>query len=197
MTTMSLVTGADQLIRVDAMRRKNAEIAYTSSDKYSDDLESKLAKIERMLIGDEEKENNEENLKKEELNAGQMKAISLPVGKSLLETIDIWRNVRSDVFVKTKKTPNDYHLAHTASSEIRDAEATLMLQKTELTKEQNPNSQERSYEPFQLFNVTHSKKMQEIQFQKKFAQAASSYLFHVNMLKGNFSMEVPTFYESV
>ena len=56
-----------------------------------------------------------------------MKQIALPIGKTLEETIDSWRDVRAEAISEPEPTTADYNLAATASAKIMRTEAQIIL----------------------------------------------------------------------
>ena len=94
---LAQVSGQDYLIRNDALRRRNAEIAYNREEKYK-------AVNQKILEASENINANKTVVKEADvsrqefkgLGAGQMKQVSLPIGKTLEETIDLWRDVRTE-----------------------------------------------------------------------------------------------------
>ena len=58
-----------------------------------------------------------------------MKQIVLPIGKTLEETIDIWRDVRAEAISEPEPTTADYQLAATASAKIMQTETQITLHK--------------------------------------------------------------------
>ena len=86
---MTFATASDQLQRYDAIRRKNAESAYDRNVQYNGQNQKTLVKLEALLMEkDEPQIVQPEHQELQELGAGQMKQVILPIGKTLEETID-------------------------------------------------------------------------------------------------------------
>ena len=56
-----------------------------------------------------------------------MKQVAFPIGKTLEETIDLWRDVRTEAISVPQPTTADHQLAATASSKITQTEAQIGL----------------------------------------------------------------------
>lgn len=197
MSTMTLVAGQDQFVRDDAVRRRNAEVAYNRTEKYNGAIQDALEKLERLITGeDEEREEKVSQQQRQGLDAGQMKQVSLPIGKTLEETIDLWRGVRSEAISKPEPTTADYQLAATASSKIRQTEAQIGLdQQTKSGIEQMAIREETARAKSRFMDLPPTVKWEAIELQKRFEQAISSYSFQTEMQKRGFAHERPSFYK--
>lgn len=172
----------------EKMRRKNAEEAYRKHDQHHEGKEEKIAKLltEKLL--------SSEQLRVNELDAGQVKQVHLPIGKSLEETISLWQNVRTKALTGPERTAVDYQLASKASTNIRRTEAQLGLNRqansevdaavhkereavfTRLTEEFSTPVEERKYEQ-----------------QQKYKRAVTAYSFQVQMKLNGFKVNTPSF----
>lgn len=185
---LTQVSGQDYSIRNDALRRRNAEIAYNRVEKYND--------VNKKVLEATEKINSNKTAvievvasrqEFEGLGAGQMKQVSLPIGKTLEETIDLWRDVRTEAISVPEPTTADYQLAATASSKIRQAETDLglhqharsQIETTKLASVELPSTTEREM----------------LKLQKRYEHAISSYSVHVQMQKRGFEIDIPSFYK--
>ena len=127
---MTQAVASDQLQRYDASRRRNAESAYDRHVQYNGQNQKTVEDLEALLMGKKEPEIVQpEQQEFQELGAGQMKQIALPVGKTLEETIDLWRDVRAEAISVPEPTTADYNLAATASAKIMQTEAQIALHK--------------------------------------------------------------------
>ena len=180
------ITGQDNAFRDDAIRRRNAEVAYNSSDKYKIDNKKTLEVLEDLLKG--KKEIKDDDVPRQEFNklgAGQMKQVALPVGKTLEETINLWRDVRTEAISAPQPTTADYQLAATASSKIRQVEVELGLHqqaksRTEMTKSAS-------------MELPATTDRETLIMEKRYEQAIKSYYFHIEMQKSGFKHESPSF----
>ena len=204
---LAQLSGQDQFLRNDAVRRRNAEVAYDRHDKYNGEMQKKLEQLEGLITGKKDSEpiipsknvvdefvpvSNEF----EKLEAGQMKTISLPLGKTLEETIRLWREVRVDAISMPEPTTADHQLAATASSKIRKAEAQIGLHEHAQSEVEIATEQE-AVETAKMASVEHTTNIERnvLLLQKKYEQAISSYSFHVQMKKNGFAIELPSFYK--
>lgn len=212
---LAQVSGQDHLVRNDAIRRRNAENAYDRQEDYNGTMKKKLSELENLIRGNAEvevaspkelvahqavqatpQEVVPEKAVAQQLDAGQMKRISLPLGKTLEETIRLWRDVRTDAISVPQPTTADHQLASKASAEIRKTEAQIGLnlranaQVDMATRQANIDVAEVSSKEFSSSAERELHKMQ-----KKYEQAISSYSFHVQMKQSGFEMETPSFYK--
>ena len=191
---LSQATGQDYLNRNDESRRRNAESAYKRHEKYNGENQKTVAILERIIAGKTEVDTSQQEFQK--LGAGQMKQVSLPIGKNLEETIDLWRGVRTDAISVPQPTTADYQLAATASSKIARAEGQIGLHreaKSEIEiaamEEETAMTKEASIElPSTIDREIHK-------LQKRYEQAISSYSYHVQMQKRGFEVDLPSFYK--
>ncbi|GKV55923.1 hypothetical protein NCCP2222_18700 [Sporosarcina sp. NCCP-2222] len=188
---MTFASAADQMQRYDAARRRNAEHAYDRQSEYNGRHQKTLADLEALLLGKKEAE-AQQFVK---LGAGQMKQITPPLGKTLEETIDLWREVRREANSVSEPTTADHQLAATASAKIRETEARLAMQKkakvklTELTKQQERNSviMPQPSADHRSFKIT---------AEKQFAKAISAYTIQVEAKSRGYGLEGPQYYVS-
>lgn len=203
---LAQLSGQDHLVRNEAIRRRNAEVAYDRHENYNTKMQKKLEQLENLIRGNTDSEKVvssqsvvEKAVSKEEfeqLQAGQMKQISLPLGKTLEETIRLWRDVRTDAISVPQPTTADYQLASKASAEIRKAEAQMGLHH-QATSEINIAKQQDDIERAKMSSMEFpSTAEQEVfKLQKRYEQAISSYSFHVQMKKSGFAIDLPSFYK--
>lgn len=197
MSTMIAAAGQDHFARNDAIRRRNAEMAYNRTEKYNGTIQNALKKLENLITGENELDESKViQQKPDKLDAGQMKQVSLPIGQTLEETIDLWRDVRSEAISVPEPTTVDHQLAATASSKIRSTEAQLGLEQ----RIQSDVKQAAYREGIRKKNTTSielpsSQKWEDIELQKRFEKAVSSYSFQIDMQKRGFTHDVPSFYK--
>lgn len=189
---MTQVASQEYLRRSEAIKRRNAEDAYDRTSNYNGNHQKTLSKLEAMLIGKEELPQTESSPKKvDKLDAGQVKQIALPLGNTLEETIDLWRDVRSEANSVLEPTTADHQLAAKASAEIRDAEAQLSL-----------NDQRQLDKPVQVdlqaaFTSPPTKEAIEArEIQKRYEKAISSYSFQAQAKRNGYQVDWPSFYKA-
>lgn len=204
---LAKISGQDHLVRNDAIRRRNAEVAYDRHEDYNATMKKKLSQLENLIRGNVEPETAIPNEKvvaeqvvqekrNEQLDAGQIKRISLPLGKTLEETIRLWRDVRTDAISVPQPTTADQQLASKASAEIRKTEAQIGLNlraNSEIdlaARQANLDIAEVTSKEF-----TSSVERELHKLQKKYEQAISSYSYHVQMKQSGFAIETPSFYK--
>ena len=178
-TIMAQVSVQDYNLRNDSFRRSNAKTAYNSLEKYSGDNQKERESIENLRS--RKNEVNDEKLSNQgfnKLGAGQMKQVTLPIGKTLEETIDLWRGVRAEAISAPQPTTADFQLAATASSKIRQVEVELGLHQQTASK---------------IKTETSTSMDQELLISKKrFERAITSYSFQVEMQKNGFKHDLPS-----
>lgn len=174
-------SGQYNTIRNDAIRRRNAEVAYNSGDKYKIDNKKTLESLK--------KEVKEAEVPRQEFNklgAGQMKQVALPIGKTLEETIHLWQDVRTEAISTPQPTTADYQLAATASSKIRQVEVELGLHQQAVSRSELAKSAS-----LELPTTTDR---ETLIMEKRYEQAINSYSFQIEMEKNNFKHESPSFH---
>lgn len=128
---LGFVNAADQQQRYETVRRRNAENAYERQTQFREQAAKSKAELKNdldaLLRGDMEPEELKESEQFQKLGAGQVKNIAIPVGNTLEETIDLWRDVRREAYSEPEPTTADYQLASKASAKIAEAELQLAL----------------------------------------------------------------------
>ena len=197
---MTHISGQDYMQRNEAIKRRNAEDAFARHMKYNGDNQKTLTKLEELITGKKdlvEVGSSPNDVKK--LDAGQVKQIALPTGKTLEETIDLWRDVRSEAISAPEPTTADYQLAANASAEIRQTEAQIGLDKqakseTELAQAKAAINLAKTDTSASMEHPTVADR-EAYELQKRYEQAISSYSFHVQMKENGFEIERPSFYK--
>lgn len=203
---LAQLSGQDHLVRNDVIRRRNAEVAYDRHENYNTKMQQKLERLENLIRGNVDSEEvvlsqsvEEKAVSKEEfgqLEAGQMKKISLPLGKTLEETIRLWRGVRTDAISVPQPTTADHQLASKASAEIRKVEAQIGLHqhaRSEIDIATLQDGIEMAKMSSMEFPSVTEREVHKLQ--KRYEQAISSYSFHVQMKKSGFAIDLPSFYK--
>ncbi|WP_186668018.1 hypothetical protein [Sporosarcina sp. BP05] len=194
---MTQAVASDPIQRFDASRRRNAESAYNRNVQYNGQNQKTVEDLEALLIGKKEPEIVQpERQELQKFGAGQMKQVALPVGKTLEETIDIWRNVRAEAISEPEPTTADYNLAATASAKIMRTEAQIILHNRAqseidiaLAREEADTSNMASKE---LPSVL---EREILIMQRRYEKAISTYSFQVLMKQKGFEIDRPSFYK--
>src|SRR5690606_21406928 len=142
---------------------------------------------EALLTGKKEPEAAQENREFKKLDAGQVKQIALPLGKTLEETIDAWRDVRREAISVKEPTTADQQLAATASAKIMETEARLALQKREQSQMEAEASRAKA-ESFKVASMDLPTDLEReiLLAQKRFAKAISAYSIQVEAKQNGF-----------
>lgn len=138
MNAMLTAVVQDKMNRYDTVRRKNAEQAYTTQSTMKDSNEALVKRLEALLLGYVTEEEAAETIQQhEQLRAGQMKRVALPLGQTLEETIQTWGKERSEVLERGELS-KDAALLGTASSAMRAAESVIALHNLARTLSRQP-----------------------------------------------------------
>lgn len=187
---LSQLTASNDLFVNERVRRKNAEEAYRKIEDYDNRKQEAILHLINEKLAEPEETTKEAN----SLGAGQVKQVHLPVGKTLEETIFLWRDVRTEALSQPEPTTADYQLAAKASSNIRRAESQLGLEKQAMTEVEAKVSEETSADFAQL-QMTFPTPIEQTLFEReqKFKQAVSAYSFQVQMKMNGFKVDTPSF----
>ncbi|MFS0690847.1 hypothetical protein AB1K89_16545 [Sporosarcina sp. 179-K 8C2 HS] len=190
---MTFATAADQMQRYDAVRRKSAEQAYYRNADYNGRNQKTLDDLEALLTGKSEPESVQESREFKKLDAGQVKQIALPLGKTLEETIDAWRDVRREAVSVQEPTTADHQLAATASAKIMETETRLALQKREQSQMEAEANRAKA-EEFKVASMDLPTDLERevLLEQKRFAKAISAYSIQVEAKQNGFIAEWPS-----
>lgn len=189
----------DQLQRYDAIRRKNADDAYNRTVQYNGQNRKTVEDLEALLTGKNETETVQTNRKEQSvqpnqseqrpfqpLDAGQFKQAALPVGKTLEETINIWRGLRSEAISTPEPTLENYQYAAKASAEIMYTEAKIALHNmAKKFKDMSTNETEISASTYNDARDT--------SHLERFEKAVTTYSFQSQMKQNGFKMTMPEF----
>jgi len=191
---MTFASAADQMQRYDAVRRRNAEQAYHRQADYNGRNQKVLDDLEALLTGKKEPDTGSENRDFKKLDAGQVKQIALPLGKTLEETIDAWRDVRREAISVQEPTTADHQLAATASAKIMETEARLALQKREQSQLEAETNRAKAVD-FKVasMNLPTDLEREMLLEQKRFAKAISAYSIQLEAKSNGFIAEWPIF----
>jgi len=186
----------DQIQRYEAIRRRNAETAYDRNVQYNGRHQKTIEDLEALLVGDKEPA-SEPDVKPEirQLDAGQMKQIALPLGKTLEETVDLWRCVRAEALAaEPEPTTADYQLAAAASAKIRQTEAQIAIQdriRNEL--EHHAAQQEMPATNIPTTELPSAEERELFLMQKRYQQAISAYSVQAEARQNGYAIEWPSF----
>jgi hypothetical protein len=197
MHAISTAVAGDYVQRYDAIKRRNAEIAYDRHVQYNGRNQKTVAGLENLLTGKKELEIEQpEHREFQRLGGGQMKQIVLPIGKTLEETIDLWRDVRAEAISEPEPTTADYQLAATASAKIMRTEAQITLHDKAQAEIETAVAHEEVEAAKMASMELPSVLDREVQImQKRYEQAISSYSFQVQMKQKGFEIDRPSFYK--
>jgi len=188
---MTHVSGQDYLQRSEAVRRRNAEDAFDRTTKYNGANQKTLSQLEAIITGKKdlvEVESSPEKVTK--LDAGQVKQIAIPIGNTLEETIDLWKNVRSEAISVPEPTTADHQLSAKATAKIHQTEVQISLeQKAKSEIDLAKVDIVASTEP----PIVGDREAHELQ--KRYQQAITSYSFHIQMKESGFQIDRPSFYK--
>lgn len=195
---MTQVVASDYIQRYDASKRRNAESAYDRHIQYNGQNKKTVEDLESLLAGKKKPEIVQlDRQELRELSGGQMKQIALPVGKTLEETIDIWRNVRAEAISEPKPTTADYNLAATASAKIMQTEKDIALRKLEKSRIEMASVREPSNtEKVVTIELPSGLEREALIMQRRYQQAISSYSFQAQMKQQGFEFDRPSFYKT-
>lgn len=172
----------------ERIQRRNATEAYRRDEKYHKPTSEQFAeKLMADLIGDEKEPISS-------LEAGQMKQVHLPLGKSLEETIWLWQDVRAEALASPEPTTTDYQLASKASSNIRQAEAQLGLNRQANSEVDAAIHLERQ-SAFTRMAEEFSTPIEETIYnhKEKYKRAVTAYTFQVQLKLNGFKVNTPSF----
>jgi len=194
---MAQVASSDHIQRYDAFRRRNAENAYGRNVQYNGQNQKTVENLEALLTGEKDpKTVHAERQEFQRLDGGQMKQIALPIGKTLEESIDIWRSVRAEAISEPEPTTTDYQLAATASAKIMRTEAQIMLHNRAQSEIESATVREEAESVKMASMELPSALDREVRImQKRYEQAISSYSFQVHMKLKGFENDRPSFYK--
>lgn len=191
---MTFASAADQLQRYDAVRRRNAEQAYDRQAEYNGRNQKTLNDLEALLTGKNEPDIQPDSQEFRKLDAGLVKQVILPLGKTLEETIDAWRDVRREAISVPEPTTADHQLAATASAKIMDTEARLALQMRERTQRDVEVSREKA-EALKVASMDLPTDLERevLLERKRFVKAISAYSIQTEAKRNGFIAEWPRF----
>ena len=194
MNAVTYSGASESLQRYDAQRRRNAESAYHRDLQYNGQNQKTLAELEDLLTGKKEpKTVRPERQEIQHSGAGQMKQVVLPIGKTLEETIGLWKDVRTEAMSVPEPSTADYRLAATASAKIMQTEAQIALHK----RAQSEIEAAATHEAARMASMAFPTDLDREVFllKKRYEQAISSYSFHVQMKQKGFESDRPSFYK--
>lgn len=190
---MTYASTSDKWQRYDAVRRKNAETAYVRQAEYNGENQKKLEELEALLTGEKEFESIQLSQK---TGDGQVQQVTIPVGKTLEETIDLWKDVRAEALSVSEPSTADYRIATTASAKIMQTEAQIALEnRARAEVEAGVAREEAEAARMANMNLPSQLEREVLILQKRYEQAISSYSFHVQMKRKGFEIERPSFYK--
>ncbi|MBO0588797.1 hypothetical protein [Sporosarcina sp. E16_8] len=195
---MTRATAGDNSQRYEANRRRSAESAYNRNVQYNGENQKLVEKLETLLTGKKGSEIvQSERQEFQPLSGGQMKQIALPIGKTLEESIDSWRDVRAEAISEPEPTTADYNLAATASAKIMRTEAQIRLHNRARSEiEMSVASEEAATAKLASMELPTALDREVLIVQRRYEKAISSYSFQVMMKQKGFEIDRPSFYKT-
>lgn len=187
---LSQQKASNDLFLNERVRRKNAEEAYRKIEQYDSGTQEAILKLISEKLTDPEQVKKEAN----PLGAGQVKQVHIPIGKTLEETIALWRNVRSEALAAAEPTTADYQLAGKASSNIQRAQSQQGLDQQAST-EINGAVQEASEGELAQLSMEFPTRIEQTLFEQKqkYQRAITAYSFQVQLKMNGFKIDTPSF----
>lgn len=187
---LSQQTASNDLFLNERVRRKNAEEAYRKIEQYDSGTQEAILKLISEKLAEPEQVKKEANT----LGAGQVKQVHIPIGKTLEETIALWRNVRSEALAAAEPTTADYQLAGKASSNIQRAQSQQGLDQQAST-EINAAVQEASEAELAQLSMEFPTRIEQTLFEQKqkYQRAITAYSFQVQLKMKGFKIDTPSF----
>lgn len=187
---LSQLTASNDLLLNERVRRRNAQEAYRKIEDYNNSKQEAILHLINDKLIEPEQVTKEASM----LGAGQVKQVHLPVGKTLEETIFLWRDVRTEALSQLEPTTADYQLASKASSNIRRAESQLGLEQQAATAVDMTVSEATSKDFAQL-QMMFSTPIEQTLFEReqKYKQAVSAYSFQAQLKMNGFQVDTPSF----
>lgn len=169
------------------LKRRHAERAYEKQAQYN-------GKHQQMIKALQEEPAVAKTMMPS-FEAGQVKQIALPLGKTLEETIQLWKDVRRDAVSQPEPTTADYQLAAKASAKIRQTEAQIALhERTQSIVETEAIHQQFVQSKMKANTVGTRAARRQHHSEKHFEHAVSSYSFQVMMKEKGFQLTEPSFF---
>lgn len=160
--------------RYENARRRSAEVAYTRHADYAGGNEAKRNELAQRLTNSQADAQPLQSKKFQKLDAGLLKQVVLPLGETLEETIQSWRQVRSEALSNPEPSDMDHQLAAVASAKIMETEAQLALEDRLRSAQLAEASREDSLMQPQRSNPTADSSLADA-MQKLYEQAAAAY----------------------
>ena len=128
MVSISSNPAVTENTRYENARKRSAEVAYTRHADYAGGNEAKRNELAQRLTNTQTDVQPAQSNEFKKLGAGQLKQVALPLGETLEETIQSWRQVRSEALSNPEPSEVDHQLVAAASAKIMEAEAQLALE---------------------------------------------------------------------
>lgn len=177
MVSISMNPTTVENTRSEYARKRSAEVAYSRHADYAGRNESKRSEVAQQLTHSKESMEAPATPPFTKLAAGQLKHVSLPLGETLEETINSWRNVRREAISTPDPSEADHQLAAAASAKIMEAEAQLALE-----------NRQRSIQLSEAKEEDHTREEQKV-----YEYAKSAYAFQTEARQRGYEVEHPAF----
>ncbi|MDW0108569.1 hypothetical protein [Sporosarcina aquimarina] len=188
MVTISMNPAVTETNRYASLKKRSAEAAYTKNAEYAGGNEQKRNEAEQQLTASSELMRARKADDFQKLGAGQLKQITLPLGKTLEETISSWQEIRRDALTGFDPAEMDLQLAAAASAKIMETEGQLALEERMRSLESQEESAGESNSP----NVVNDLFLTET-MQKRYNHAATAYAIQVNAKQQGYEVASPAY----
>ncbi|WJY26584.1 MULTISPECIES: hypothetical protein [Sporosarcina] len=183
MVSISMSPAVSQQVRAGRLK---AEAAYSRDDAYVRGNAARREEAARNLQAAQELPAAEPFRK---LGAGQLKQVALPLGETLEETIDSWRNVRREALSASDPAEVDHQLAAAASAKIMEAEAQLALE----DRLRSAQLAEAALEERSEGTVSAEQSVTDV-MRELYEQAASAYAVQTEARARGYEVAAPAFF---
>lgn len=130
------------------------------------------------------------------LNAGQMKKVHLPLGKTLEESLQLWKTLRADTLSIPDLSQPDMHLVAKTTAQIHRTEAQIGLNQkaeSEFLAAMRAEGQAQFAKVATQFSSPLEKTLYE--HNRKFSAATNAYSYQVQLAMNGFKVAAPNYFE--
>ncbi|MFF2753316.1 hypothetical protein ACFVR1_06110 [Psychrobacillus sp. NPDC058041] len=210
---LNQITSLDE--RKRAMQRKDAGEAYRKHAKYFQPKVSTLSELENLLLGNKEREEEtpevsaaiKEFQQLEGANNRPIKGPSTPVqtieGPTPEKTIELLEKVRSSALAPAEPTPQDLHVAASATAKIQQNQSQITLNqeanrqiKLEVKKQKEDEAAVFNRSILSDFQSPKELKedLENLQKKRLKEQAIAKYSYQVNLMRYGFASQQNSFF---
>ncbi|WOV84594.1 hypothetical protein PGH26_01340 [Sporosarcina jeotgali] len=189
MVSISSNPAVTENTRYENARKRSAEVAYTRHADYAGGNEAKRNELAQRLTNTQADAQPNEFKK---LNAGLLKQVVLPLGETLEETIQSWRQVRSEALSNPEPSEMDHQLAAVASAKIAETQAQLALEDRLRSAQLAEASRENSLMQPQQQNSEANSSLADA-MRKLYDQAAAAYAIQTGAKQHGYMTASPAY----